>query len=40
MAAYGSAIVAVKELRDQGTANYWDAANAARADMQTAFVNP
>ena len=40
VAAYGSAITAVKELRDQGTANYWDAANAARADMQAAFVNP
>jgi 2-methylisocitrate lyase-like PEP mutase family enzyme len=40
VAAYGSAIVAVKELRDLGTANYWDAANAARADMKTAFVSP
>ena len=40
VAAYGSAIVAVKQLRDQGTANYWDAANAARAEMQTAFVSP
>ena len=40
VAAYGAAIAAVKELRDQGTAGYWDAANAARADMQAAFVGP
>jgi 2-methylisocitrate lyase-like PEP mutase family enzyme len=40
VAAYGSAIAAVKALRDQGTANYWDAANAARADIQAAFAGP
>jgi 2-methylisocitrate lyase-like PEP mutase family enzyme len=40
VAAYGSAIAAVKALRDQGTADYWGAANAARSDMQAAFVSP
>ena len=39
-ASYGFAVAAVKELRDQGTPNYWDAAAAVRGDMQAAFVKP
>jgi 2-methylisocitrate lyase-like PEP mutase family enzyme len=39
-AAYGYAIRAVTELRDQGTANYWDLAAAARTNMVAAFVTP
>jgi 2-methylisocitrate lyase-like PEP mutase family enzyme len=39
-ASYGFAVAAVKQLRDEGTTNYWDAAAAARDDMLSAFVNP
>jgi 2-methylisocitrate lyase-like PEP mutase family enzyme len=39
-ASYGFAVAAVKQLRDQGTTNYWDAAAAARDDMLSAFVSP
>jgi 2-methylisocitrate lyase-like PEP mutase family enzyme len=37
VAAYGAAIRAVSELRDAGTAGYWDLAAAARPVMTTAF---
>jgi 2-methylisocitrate lyase-like PEP mutase family enzyme len=39
-ASYGYAVAAVKELRDRGTAGYWDLAGAVRADMQAAFEGP
>jgi 2-methylisocitrate lyase-like PEP mutase family enzyme len=39
-ASYGFAVTAVKQLRDKGTTNYWDAAAAARDDMLSAFVSP
>jgi 2-methylisocitrate lyase-like PEP mutase family enzyme len=39
-ASYGFALAAVKQLRDEGTANYWDTAAAARDDMLSAFVSP
>jgi 2-methylisocitrate lyase-like PEP mutase family enzyme len=39
-ASYGYAIEAINELQDKGIATYWDQANAARADMQAAFVKP
>jgi 2-methylisocitrate lyase-like PEP mutase family enzyme len=39
-AAYGFAIEAVKQLQEEGTANYWAKAGAARADMTAAFVKP
>jgi 2-methylisocitrate lyase-like PEP mutase family enzyme len=39
-ASYGFAVAAVKQLRDEGTTNYWDAAAAARDDMLSAFVSP
>jgi 2-methylisocitrate lyase-like PEP mutase family enzyme len=39
VAAYGAAIAAVTELREQGTAGYWDLANAARPVMSTAFAH-
>ena len=39
-ASYGFAVTAVKQLRDEGTTNYWDAAAAARDDMLSAFVSP
>ncbi len=37
VAAYGAAIEAVTELRDQGTTGYWDLAAAARPVMSAAF---
>jgi len=37
VAAYGAAIRAVTELRDQGTTGYWDLAAAARPVMNAAF---
>jgi 2-methylisocitrate lyase-like PEP mutase family enzyme len=40
VASYGFAVAAVKALRDQGTANYWDAAATVRDDMAAAFVKP
>jgi 2-methylisocitrate lyase-like PEP mutase family enzyme len=39
-ASYGFAVAAVKQLRDQGTPNYWEAAAAVRDDMTVAFVTP
>jgi 2-methylisocitrate lyase-like PEP mutase family enzyme len=39
-ASYGFAVAAVKQLRDEGTTKYWDAAAAARDDMLAAFVSP
>ena len=39
-ASYGFAVAAVKDLRDLGTATYWDSAAAARPDMQAAFAGP
>jgi 2-methylisocitrate lyase-like PEP mutase family enzyme len=39
-ATYGFAVEAVKELQQQGTANYWDRAGAAREAMVAAFVKP
>ncbi|HEY1653216.1 MAG TPA: isocitrate lyase/phosphoenolpyruvate mutase family protein [Acidimicrobiales bacterium] len=36
-AAYGYALEALTELRDNGTANYWDMAGAARGAMERAF---
>jgi len=33
-------VAAVKQLRDEGTPNYWDAAAAVRDDMLSAFVSP
>ncbi len=39
-ASYGYAVAALEELRDRGTAGYWDLANAAREHMQAAFVSP
>ena len=36
-AAYGAAINAVNELRDQGSYGYWDLAAAARPAMQSTF---
>jgi len=39
-ASYGFAVTAVKQLRDEGTTNYWDAAATARDDMLSAFVSP
>ena len=40
VASYGFAVAAVKQLRDEGTTNYWDAAAAARDDILSAFVSP
>ena len=37
VAAYGAAVNAVTELRDQGTASYWDLAAAARPVIKDAF---
>ena len=37
VAAYGAAINAVTELRDQGTCGYWDLAAAARPAIQASF---
>jgi 2-methylisocitrate lyase-like PEP mutase family enzyme len=37
VAAYGAAINAVTELRDQGTCSYWDLAAAARPAIQASF---
>ena len=37
VAAYGAAIEAVTELRDEGTTGYWDLAAAARPVMTAAF---
>lgn len=39
-ASYGFAVAAVKQLRDQGTPNYWDAAAGVRDDIAAAFVTP
>jgi 2-methylisocitrate lyase-like PEP mutase family enzyme len=39
-ASYGFAVAAVKQLRDQGTPNYWEAAAAVRDDIAAAFVTP
>jgi 2-methylisocitrate lyase-like PEP mutase family enzyme len=39
VAAYGAAINAVTELRDQGTASYWDLAAVARPVMSAAFIH-
>ena len=39
-ATYGYAIEAVKELQQQGTANYWERAGAAREAMAASFVKP
>jgi 2-methylisocitrate lyase-like PEP mutase family enzyme len=39
VAAYGAAINAVVELRDQGTTGYWDLAAAARPVMSAAFIH-
>ena len=39
-AAYGFAIRAVTQLRDEGTPNYWELAGAARTDMLAAFDKP
>jgi 2-methylisocitrate lyase-like PEP mutase family enzyme len=39
VAAYGAAINAVTELRDQGTCGYWDLAAAARPVMSAAFAH-
>ncbi|HEX3333124.1 MAG TPA: isocitrate lyase/phosphoenolpyruvate mutase family protein [Acidimicrobiales bacterium] len=39
-ASYGFAVAAVKQLRDEGTPDYWDAAAAVRDDMTAAFVKP
>ncbi len=39
-ACYGFAIRAVTQLRDEGTANYWELAGAARKEMLAAFVKP
>jgi 2-methylisocitrate lyase-like PEP mutase family enzyme len=39
VAAYGAAINAANELREQGTASYWDLANTARPVMSTAFAH-
>jgi 2-methylisocitrate lyase-like PEP mutase family enzyme len=39
VAAYGAAINAVTELRDQGTCGYWDLAAAARPVMSSAFAH-
>ncbi len=39
VAAYGAAINAVVELRDQGTTGYWDLAAAARPVMNAAFIH-
>jgi 2-methylisocitrate lyase-like PEP mutase family enzyme len=39
VAAYGAAINAVNELREQGTASYWDLATTARPVMSTAFAH-
>jgi 2-methylisocitrate lyase-like PEP mutase family enzyme len=40
VAAYGFAVEAVRELRENGTANYWEQAAAARGDMAASFVPP
>jgi 2-methylisocitrate lyase-like PEP mutase family enzyme len=40
VASYGFAVAAVKQLRDQGTPNYWEAAAAVRDDLTAAFVTP
>jgi 2-methylisocitrate lyase-like PEP mutase family enzyme len=40
VATYGFAVEAVKELQQEGTANYWDRAGAAREAMATSFVKP
>ncbi len=40
VASYGFAVAAVKELRDRGAPNYWDAAAAVRDDIAAAFVKP
>jgi hypothetical protein len=37
VAAYGAAIEAVTELRDQGTCGYWDLAGVARPVITAAF---
>ena len=37
VAAYGAAIKAVTELRDQGTAGYWELTKSARSTIQAAF---
>jgi 2-methylisocitrate lyase-like PEP mutase family enzyme len=39
VAAYGAAINAATELRDQGTCSYWDLANVARPVMTAAFAH-
>jgi 2-methylisocitrate lyase-like PEP mutase family enzyme len=40
VASYGFAVEAVKQLQEEGTANYWDMAGAARAGIQATFVKP
>ncbi|HSZ35825.1 MAG TPA: isocitrate lyase/phosphoenolpyruvate mutase family protein [Acidimicrobiales bacterium] len=39
-ATYGFAVEAVKELQQEGTANYWELAGAARDAMAASFVKP
>ncbi len=39
-AAYGFAVGAVTQLRDEGTPNYWDLAGAARTAMMASFEKP
>jgi len=39
VAAYGAAITAATELRDQGTCSYWELANVARPVMRDAFAH-
>lgn len=39
-ASYGFAVEAVRQLREEGTTNYWDLAGAARKEMLAAFVKP
>jgi 2-methylisocitrate lyase-like PEP mutase family enzyme len=40
VASYGFAVEAVKELQQQGTANYWEHAGAAREAMAAGFIKP
>jgi 2-methylisocitrate lyase-like PEP mutase family enzyme len=39
-ASYGYALEGVRQLREEGTTNYWAMAGAARKDMVAAFVKP
>jgi 2-methylisocitrate lyase-like PEP mutase family enzyme len=39
-ASYGYALAAVRQLREEGTTNYWEMAAAARGDMTGAFLKP